>query len=73
VRAVTKLQRVCIQVKPNAIKENRAFLGRPTSERNASFGAQQFCELTMLEKLDYVRDDTMFIKVQIDMDEMPTI
>ena len=60
-------------VKPNAIKENRAFLGRPTTDRNASFGAQKFCELTMLEKLDYIRDDTMFIKVQVDMDEMPAV
>lgn len=45
------------------MKENRPFLGRPSGERNASFGAQKFCELGMLEKLDYIRDDTMFIKV----------
>ena len=60
-------------VKPNAIKENRAFLGRPTAERNASFGAQKFCELSVLDKLDYIRDDTMFVKVQVDMDDMPSL
>jgi TNF receptor-associated factor 4 len=57
-------------VKPNTTKENRPFLGRPTSERNASFGAQKFCELSLLEKLDYVRDDIMFIKVQVDTEDM---
>uniref|UniRef100_A0A914WZY5 Uncharacterized protein n=1 Tax=Plectus sambesii TaxID=2011161 RepID=A0A914WZY5_9BILA len=57
-------------VKPNTTKENRPFLGRPTSERNASFGAQKFCELGLLEKLDYVRDDVMFIKVQVDTEDM---
>ncbi len=60
-------------MKPNAVKENRAFLGRPTTERNASFGAQKFCELGMLEKLDFTRDDTMFVKVQVDMDDMAPI
>jgi TNF receptor-associated factor 4 len=60
-------------VKPNAVKENRAFLGRPTSERNASFGAQKFCEINMLDKLDYIRDDVMFIKVQVDTEDMVSL
>lgn len=61
---------ITYSVKPNTCKENRPFLGRPTGDRNASFGAQKFTELTALEKLDYVRDDVMFIKVQVDTEDM---
>jgi len=61
---------VTYTLKPNTCKENRPFLSRPTGERNASFGAQKFCELHVLEKLDYVRDDTMFIKVHVSTDDM---
>ncbi|XP_014664945.1 PREDICTED: TNF receptor-associated factor 4-like [Priapulus caudatus] len=34
---------IVFTVRPNAIKENQAFLGRPIAERNASFGTQKFC------------------------------
>lgn len=57
-------------VKPNTCKENAPFLSRPTSDRNASFGAQKFAELELLNTLDYIRDDTIFIKVHVDNEEM---
>ena len=61
---------VTYAVKPNLCKENMPFLGRPLGERNASFGAQKFVDLELLNTLDYVRDDTMYIKVHIDCDDM---
>lgn len=62
-------------VKPNAVKENRLFLGRPTGERNASFGAQRFAEIAAIqnEKFEYVKDDVMYIKVHVDMADMPVL
>lgn len=60
-------------IKPNTAKENRPFLARPMAERNASFGAQTFCDLGTLDKLDYIRDDVMFIKVHVDTEEMTRI
>ena len=57
-------------IKPNTCKENIPFLGRPTGERNASFGAQKFVELEVLQSLDYILDDTIFIKVEIDSENM---
>ena len=57
-------------IKPNTCKDNKPFLGRPDGDRNASFGAQKFVELEVMSTLDYVRDDCMFVKVNIDSDEM---
>ncbi len=57
-------------VKPNIVKENLPFLGRPIKERNASFGAQKMCELEVVKTCDYIRDDVMFIKINIDMEDM---
>ena len=48
----------------------QAFLGRPTAERNASFGATKFVELDTLNSMEYIKDDTIFIKVVVDSDEM---
>ena len=61
---------VTYSVKPNTVKDNRPFLGRPTGERNASFGAQKFVEREVMGTLDYVRDDTIYIKVEIENDDM---
>ncbi|KAE9551802.1 hypothetical protein FO519_004973 [Halicephalobus sp. NKZ332] len=55
-------------VKPNASIENKAFLDRPNSDRNASFGAQKFCDLIAVK--NYVRDDVMFIKCNVDTQNM---
>ncbi|XP_013420704.1 TNF receptor-associated factor 4 [Lingula anatina] len=61
---------VTYTVKPNTCKDNKPFLGRPSGDRNASFGAQKFVELEVMSTLDYIRDDTIFIKVNVDMDDM---
>uniref|UniRef100_A0A914D429 Uncharacterized protein n=1 Tax=Acrobeloides nanus TaxID=290746 RepID=A0A914D429_9BILA len=55
-------------IKPHSSFENKPFLDRPISERNASFGAQKFCELEVAEK--YVKDDVMYIKCNIDTENM---
>ena len=52
-------------IKPNTCKENFSFLGRPFSERNASFGAQKFVELELLNSFEYIIEDTIFIKVEV--------
>ncbi|KAJ8043386.1 TNF receptor-associated factor 4 [Holothuria leucospilota] len=57
-------------IKPNACKDNKPFLGRPVGDRNASFGTQKFVPLNVMKTLDYVRDDTMFVKVHVDYDNM---
>lgn len=61
---------VTYSIKPNIIRDNKAFLGRPIGERNASFGAQKFVELEVLKEKDYIRDDCVFIKCTIDSDDM---
>lgn len=48
----------------------QAFLGRPTAERNASFGATKFVEIETLNTLDYVKDDCLFVKVVVDSEDM---
>lgn len=57
-------------IKPNTCKENYAFLGRPFNDRNASFGAQKFVELEVLNNFEYIVDDTFFIKVEVNIDSM---
>ncbi|XP_064653213.1 TNF receptor-associated factor 4-like [Lineus longissimus] len=61
---------ITFSIKPNTVKENRPFLGRPVSERNASFGAQKFVELDTVNTLDYIRDDTIYLKVSIDLEDI---
>ena len=60
-------------IKPNTVKENRPFLGRPNQDRNASFGAQKFVELTTLKSFDYIKDNTIYIKVSVDLTDVPAI
>ncbi|XP_033748936.1 TNF receptor-associated factor 5-like [Pecten maximus] len=57
-------------ISPNVIKDNKAFLGRPVGDRNASYGAQKFVELDVVKTMDYVRDDTVFVKCTIDSETM---
>ncbi|CAF0991009.1 unnamed protein product [Rotaria sp. Silwood1] len=61
---------IVYSVKPNICKENKPFLGRPVTERNASFGAQKFTEVDTMTSFEYIKDDTIFIKVEIDNEEM---
>ena len=70
---VNNRRHIVYSVKPNICKENKPFLGRPVTERNASFGAQKFTDLDTLATQEYVKDDTMFIKVEIDNEEMIVI
>jgi len=46
---------------------------RPTSNSNIASGIPKFFPLPMLQQEDsaYVRDDTMFIKIMVDLTEMP--
>jgi TNF receptor-associated factor 4 len=67
---VDNRRHIVYSVKPNACKENKPFLGRPITERNASFGAQKFTDLDTLGALEYIKDDSIFIKVEIDSEEM---
>lgn len=64
---------IIYSVKPNICKENKPFLGRPITDRNASFGAQKFTDLDTIASLEYIKDDTIFIKVEIDSEEMIVI
>jgi len=67
---VDNRRHITYSVKPNICKENKPFLGRPITDRNASFGAQKFTDLDTMTTLEYVKDDTIFIKVEIDSEEM---
>jgi hypothetical protein len=57
-------------IKPNTCKENRAFVGKPVSERNASFGAQRFAELDTISSGGYIVDDAIYIKLEVDLENM---
>ncbi len=57
-------------IKPNACKENMAFLGRPVGERNAAFGAQKFVELDTLATNHYTDGDAIYLKVEVDTVDM---
>ncbi|KAK0416158.1 hypothetical protein QR680_012320 [Steinernema hermaphroditum] len=65
---VEERNHVIFVAQPQPTAENKSYLSRPVGERNASFGAQKFCPLDILD--GYVRDDTLFIKINIDTDRM---
>uniref|UniRef100_A0A1I8G0B1 TNF receptor-associated factor n=2 Tax=Macrostomum lignano TaxID=282301 RepID=A0A1I8G0B1_9PLAT len=67
---VSARKNIVYTVTPNPCKENRPFLGRPLGERNASFGAARFAELEAIGKLDYIKDDTMYVKVTVDLENL---
>uniref|UniRef100_F1L9S2 TNF receptor-associated factor 1 n=1 Tax=Ascaris suum TaxID=6253 RepID=F1L9S2_ASCSU len=53
---------------PRVTDANMIFLNRPNSERNPAFGLKSFVELRMMEERDvFVRNDTCFIRVHIDL------
>ena len=66
-------QHVTYVVKPNPCKENKPFLGRPTGDRNASFGAQRFVELDVVNSNNYIMENCIFIKVEIDTENMTLV
>ena len=61
---------VKFSIKPNPCADNEPFLGQPKMEKNASFGGAKFAKQDDLEDEDreFVRDDTIFIKLAIDCD-----
>ena len=61
---------ITYSIKPNACKENKPFLGRPITDRNASFGAQKFTDVDTMATLEYIKDDSIYIKVEIDNEDM---
>ena len=60
-------------VRPNTCKENRAFVGRPLTDRNAPFGALKFVDLMALEDSDYTLDDCIYIKAEVALEEMARV
>lgn len=58
---------------PNPTKENLTFLGRPENFRNPSLGIPRFAEINEVWEKDYIKDDTIFIKVKIDTNEVPIL
>ena len=70
---INSRRHVSYVIKPNACKENLPFLGRPTNDRNPSFGAQKFIELEVLNTMDYISDDTIYLKIEVDSTEMVLI
>lgn len=56
------------KLKPNLCKENRQFLKRPTTAANPSFGVMNFFSHDLLDERNFVKDDTIFIRVQVSYD-----
>ncbi|CAF1011313.1 unnamed protein product [Rotaria sordida] len=67
---VNNCRHITCTIKPNICQENKPFLGRPITERNASFGCPKFIDMDTMTKFNYVKDDTIFIKVEVDNEEM---
>ncbi|EDO32849.1 predicted protein [Nematostella vectensis] len=59
---------VKFSIKPNPIPDNEPFLGRPRLEKNASFGGAKFIKHEEIESGNFIKDDTVFLKVSVDCD-----
>lgn len=64
---------IAAQFEPHPAKENIPFLGRPTAMRNPSLGLPRFAPLTDLWGGRYVKDDVIFIKIEVDIDNTPVL
>ena len=67
---VEKRNHITYIIKPNACKENLAFLGKPAGERNAAFGAQKFVEQETINTNNYIVGDAIYLKVEVDTVDM---
>ncbi|VDP86466.1 unnamed protein product [Echinostoma caproni] len=67
---VTARKPVDYTIKPNPTAEQNIFLGRPTGERNACFGAPRFTKLETLKTSEYVVDDSLFLKLSLNLDDL---
>jgi hypothetical protein len=73
---ITKTKLVIAAVanlKPNITNENRPFIGRPTGDRNPSFGIQKFVSLDDMKDKEFVKHDTCFIRVDLDIEDVPKL
>ncbi|TPP62459.1 TNF receptor-associated factor 3 [Fasciola gigantica] len=57
---VTARKPVEYTIKPNPTTEQNMFLGRPTGDRNAGFGAPRFVKLETLKTSEYIVEDSRF-------------
>lgn len=67
---LSKRKHITYSVKPNVCPENEPFLGRPKTSKNPSFGSAKFVLHEDFKKGEYVRDNTVFIKVCVENDGM---
>lgn len=58
---------VAMTFTPNPRPDNNAFLHRPTDTKNLSLGFQKFIPLNELFDGEYIKDDTLYIKVYVDI------
>ncbi|XP_020914676.1 TNF receptor-associated factor 4 isoform X2 [Exaiptasia diaphana] len=65
---VNERKHIKFSIKPNPCPENEPFLGRPKLEKNASFGGAKFVKHDEIESRNYIKDDTLFLKITIDCD-----
>lgn len=63
-----KRRHLVYAIKPRPSNDNLPYLKRPTTERNAAFGAQKFCQLAEVQP--FVREDVLFIKCNVDTENM---
>jgi len=70
---VQQVHHIEAAVTPAGTKDNLPYIIRPVGERNKCFGKQKFCALETLHKFNYIRDDTVFLRLSIDMDKVPPI
>uniref|UniRef100_A0AC35EU43 Uncharacterized protein n=1 Tax=Panagrolaimus sp. PS1159 TaxID=55785 RepID=A0AC35EU43_9BILA len=63
-----KRQHFSFMITPYASIETEVYIGRPKSEQNAAFGSKDFCDLPFMH--NFIKDDTMFIKCNIDTENM---
>ncbi|KAM7441509.1 hypothetical protein ABFA07_009397 [Porites harrisoni] len=64
----TQRKHIKFSIKPNPCPENEPFLGRPKLEKNASFGGAKFAKHDEIETRNYLKDDTIFLKISVDCD-----
>ena len=67
---LTKRKHIMFSVKPNVCPENEPFLGRPKTSKNPSFGSGKFASHKDIQEGEYVKDNSMFIKVCVENDGM---
>ena len=65
---LTKRKHIMFSVKPNICPENEPFLGRPRTSKNPSFGSGKFVSHKDIQEGEYVKDNTIFIKVCVEND-----